>query len=71
MNMLFTTRHPTITAKLRITLKRVKTAHHAYLSYGHQIQAVHYAEMAAKEDESVDHADVDHGDEEHVKDLHE
>ena len=49
----------------------VKTAHHAYLSYGHQIQAVHYAEMAAKEDESVDHADVDHGDADHVKKLHE
>ena len=49
----------------------VKTAHHAYLAYGHQIQAIHYAEMAAKEDESVDHADVDHGDEDHVKDLHE
>ncbi|NDA21715.1 MAG: hypothetical protein EBZ09_11780 [Betaproteobacteria bacterium] len=49
----------------------VKTAHHAYLAYGHQIQAIHYAEIAAKEDESVDHADVDHGDEDHVKDLHE
>jgi len=38
----------------------VQTAHHAYLAYGHQIQAIHFAEMAAKEDESVDHLDVDH-----------
>lgn len=45
----------------------IKAAHHAYLAYGHQIQAIHYAEMAAKEDESVDHADVDHGDSDHVK----
>ena len=30
------------------------TAHHGYLSYGHQIQAIHYAERAAIEDESVD-----------------
>ena len=29
-------------------------AHHGYLSYGHQIQAIHYAELAAVEDESVD-----------------
>ena len=38
----------------------VVTAHHAYLAYGHQLQAIHFAEMAAVEDESVDHADVDH-----------
>jgi len=37
------------------------TAHHAYLAYGHQVQAIQYAEMAAVEDESVDHDDVDHG----------
>ena len=35
----------------------VTAAHHAYLAYGHQIQAIHFAEMAAKEDESVDHLD--------------
>jgi hypothetical protein len=38
----------------------VAAAHHAYLAYGHQIQAIKYAEQAAVEDESVDHADVDH-----------
>jgi hypothetical protein len=37
----------------------VTTAHHAYLAYGHQLQAVHHAEQAAIEDESVDHDDVD------------
>lgn len=38
----------------------VGAAHHGYLAYGHQIQAVHYAEMAAMEEESVDHSDGDH-----------
>lgn len=38
----------------------VTAAHHGYLAYGHQLQAVHFAEMAAKEDEAADHADVDH-----------
>jgi hypothetical protein len=39
----------------------VVTAHHAYLAYGHQLQAIKYAELAAVEYESVDHDDVDHG----------
>ena len=38
----------------------VTAAHHGYLAYGHMIQATHFAEMAAKEDESVDNSDVDH-----------
>jgi len=38
----------------------VVAAHHAYLAYGHQIQAIRFAEWAAIEDESVDHSDVDH-----------
>lgn len=37
-------------------------AHHAYLAYGHQIQAIHFAEMAAVEDESADLIDEDHAD---------
>ena len=37
----------------------VTTAHHAYLAYGHQLQAVHHAEQAAIEDEEVDHVNVD------------
>ena len=43
----------------------VVTAHHAYLAYGHQLQAVHFAELAAIEDESVDHDDVDYGSVDH------
>lgn len=35
-------------------------AHHAYLAYGHQLQAIQYAEKAAVEDETVDHSNVDH-----------
>ena len=53
-------KHQTLAAAADDKDDEVSTAHHAYLAYGHQIQAVHYAEKAAVEDESVDHSDVDH-----------
>jgi len=54
-------KHQILAAEADDNDDEVVTAHHAYLAYGHQLQAIHFAEMAAIEDESVDHADVDHG----------
>lgn len=54
-------KHQILAAEADDNDDEVVTAHHAYLAYGHQLQAIHFAEMAAVEDESVDHADVDHG----------
>ena len=62
-----TAKHQLAAAEANDHDDEVETGLHAYLAYGHQIQAVHYAEMVTKEDESVDHADVDHGDSDHVK----
>lgn len=53
-------KHQILAAEADDNDDEVVTAHHAYLAYGHQLQAIHFAEMAAVEDESVDHADVDH-----------
>lgn len=54
-------KHQILAAEADDNDDEVVTAHHAYLAYGHQLQAIHFAEMAAVEDESVDHVDVDHG----------
>ena len=53
-------KHQILAAEADDNDDEVVTAHHAYLAYGHQLQAIHFAEMDAVEDESVDHADVDH-----------
>jgi hypothetical protein len=47
-------KHQLMAAKADEIDDETVTAHHGYLSYGHQIQAIHYAERAAIEDESVD-----------------
>ena len=53
-------KHQLLAAEADENDDEVVAAHHAYLAYGHQIQAVQYAEKASVEDESVDNADVDH-----------
>ena len=50
-------KHQLMAAKADEIDDETVAAHHGYLSYGHQIQANHYAELAAVEDESVDHED--------------
>jgi hypothetical protein len=47
----------------------VTAAHHAHLAYGHQIEAVRHAEIAAVKEEHSDPDDEDHGKpEDHVAD---
>ena len=53
-------KHQILAAEADDNDDEVVTAHNAYLAYGHQLQAIHFAEKAAIEDETVDPADVDH-----------
>ena len=47
----------------------VTAAHHAHLAYGHQIEGVRHAEIAAVKEEHADPEDEDHGKpEDHVAD---
>ena len=47
----------------------VGAAHHAHLAYGHQIEGIRHAEIAAVEEEHADPEDEDHGKpEDHVAD---
>ena len=47
----------------------VTAAHHAHLAYGHQIEGIRHAEIAAVEEEHADPDDEDHGHaEDHVAD---
>jgi hypothetical protein len=48
----------------------VNAAHHGYIAYGHTLHGVQFAEEAAQEDLSADHADEDHGNEKHNDHSH-